>query len=242
MNPMGQWFKQLSGMVSSNNYAGQMSERDPAKIAYLRRLQKSMKQQDHLHIPFSDLTVVVFDIETTGFYPQKGDRILSIGATKVNGNKISEEEPFYSLINTTEPLSETVRDITGITSKELIDAPPVEEVLMDFFKYINQHTLVAHHASHEKQFMQHASWSVFKTRFDYRILDTSFLTKLIEPMSHLITLEECCDYYEIDTTNRHHALHDATMTAEMWCQCVDKIEELGFTCLKDVYAHLASLR
>lgn len=242
MNPMGQWFKQLSGMVSSNHYTDVISERDPAKVAYMRRLQKSMKQQDHLQIPFSDLTVVVFDIETTGFYPQKGDRILSIGATKVKGSKITEEKPFYSLIKSSEPLSDEIQEITGITSEDLLDAPAAEEVLIDFFKFINKHTLVAHHANHEKQFMQHITWSLFKTRFDHRIMDTSFLTKLIEPMKHLVTLEDCCAHYGINATNRHHALADAKMTAEMWCKCVDKIEEQGYTCLKDVYAHLASLR
>lgn len=242
MNPMGQWFKQLSGMISSNHYTDVINERDPAKVAYMRRLQKSMKQQDHLHIPFSDLTVVVFDIETTGFYPQKGDRILSIGATKVTGNSFTEEEPFYSLIKTTESLSDEVHKITGITTEQLLDAPPAEEVLIDFFKYINKHTLVAHHANHEKQFMQNITWSLFKTRFDHRILDTSFLTKLIAPMKDLVTLEDCCAYYGIDSTNRHHALSDAKMTAKMWSHSIEEVEKQGFTCLKDVYAHLANLR
>ncbi|WP_233254248.1 exonuclease domain-containing protein [Salipaludibacillus keqinensis] len=236
---MGQWLKQLSGMMTTNNA---ISERDPAKMAYLRRLQKSLKQQDHLHIPFSQLTVVVFDIETTGFYPQKGDRILSIGATKVEGTKVSEEKPFYSLIKSEEPVSEKINKITGITSNELMDAPPAEEVLIDFFKYIHNHSLVAHHASHEKLFMQHMTWSLFKTRFEHRLLDTSFLTKLIEPMSELITLEECCAHYGINAANRHHALYDAKMTAEMWAKCVDQVTQLGFTNLKDVYAHLAKMR
>ncbi|WP_280770996.1 exonuclease domain-containing protein [Salipaludibacillus daqingensis] len=242
MNPMGQWIKQLSGMVSSNHYTDVISERDPAKVAYMRRLQKSIKQQDHLHIPFSDLTVVVFDIETTGFYPQKGDRILSIGATKVTGKNVSTEKSFYSLIKSTDPISDEVQKITGITSKELQDAPPAEEVLIDFFKYINKHTLVAHHANHEKQFMQNITWTLFKTRFDHRILDTSFLTKLIDPMKDLVTLEDCCAHYGIDSTNRHHALSDAEMTAKMWSHSVEEVEKQGFTCLKDVYAHLANIR
>ncbi|SES24035.1 exonuclease domain-containing protein [Salipaludibacillus aurantiacus] len=242
MNTMGSWIKQLSGMMTQNRYTDGLSERDPAKIAYIRRLQKALKQKDHLSIPFSDLPVTVFDIETTGFYPQKGDTVLSIGALKVRGTHVLEHETFYSLIKTEQPPSDEVQKITHLSHEELIKAPSPEEVLHAFFHFAGKDTLVAHHAGHEAKFMQHMMWSLFKTRFEHRILDTSFLTKLIKPMEKLTTLEECCTHYGIDLTNRHHAYHDAVMAAKIWSQCIPKVEKQGFSCLKDVYSHLASVR
>ncbi|UTR14790.1 3'-5' exoribonuclease [Salipaludibacillus sp. LMS25] len=239
MNPMGSWLKQLSGIMAPGRYTDGVNERDPAKIAYIRRLQKAMKQQDHLHIPFSQLTVTVFDLETTGFYPLKGDRILSIGAQKVTGYTLSEQETFYSLMKSDKPPSKDITELTGITADDVINAPSPEEVIHDFLQFTGKDTLVAHHASHETRFMRHLTWSLYKTRFEHRILDTSFLTALIKSMDGLVSLDECCQHYSIDTESRHHAFHDAVMTAKMWVECVKEVESLGFHCLKDVYSHLA---
>ncbi|MFP3359977.1 exonuclease domain-containing protein, partial [Planococcus sp. SIMBA_143] len=95
---------------------------------------------------------------TTGFYPNKGDAILSIGAVKVTGETI-EQETFYSLVQSNTAPSEEVTELTGIKAEDLQDAPPLSEVLAQFYKFIKGHTLVAHHAKHEQAFMQHATWS-----------------------------------------------------------------------------------
>ena len=57
------------------------------QVAYLRQLQREMKVEETLHIPLTELNVIIFDIETTGFYPDKGDQIISIGAIKVKGDQ-----------------------------------------------------------------------------------------------------------------------------------------------------------
>ncbi|MGJ9383383.1 exonuclease domain-containing protein [Salipaludibacillus sp. CF4.18] len=236
MNPMLQWVRQLSGKGSPSH------ERDPAKIAYMRRLQKDLKQNDYLRTPFEDLTMVVFDIETTGFSPKKGDRILSIGAIKIKGSTVLEEETFYSFIKHDQAPSDTITELTGITLEDLIDAPSQENVLHDFLKYIGNAPLVAHHAKHEIDFMQDLAWQLYKTSFDHRILDTSFLTALIPELRYINVLEECCSFFDIDTSNRHHALQDAKMTAELWSNCIQIVKEQGYTCLRDVYAYIARTR
>lgn len=235
MNPMLHWVRQLSGRVNPQ-------ERDPAKIAYMRRLQKALKQNDYLRTPFEELPMVVFDIETTGFHPQKGDSILSIGAIKIKGDTIMYEDTFHSFIHHDQAPPEAITELTGITIEDLNSAPSGEDVLHDFLKFIGNSPLVAHHAKHETMFMQHFAWKLYKTRFDHRILDTSFLTSLIPDLCHRISLEECCNYFGIDLANRHHALHDAVMTAELWTESLKLVQQQGYTCLRDVYAHIARSR
>ncbi len=239
MNQMLQFVKQLSGRFNSNADA---SLSDPRQMAYIRNLQREMKKKDVLNTPFDQLRVVVFDIETTGFYPYKGDRILSIGAIKMQGDQLLEDETFYSAVFSDEGPSEEIEALTGITKEQLIHAPPIQEVLKNFYQYVQSDILVAHHSSHEKQFMKHASWMALKTDFQHRILDTSFLTKVVEPDLNFKTLDEYCDYYKICNLQRHHALQDAIATAKLWSEGIRRVKELGYSHLNEVYAHIATLK
>ncbi|OIJ16794.1 DNA polymerase III subunit epsilon [Anaerobacillus alkalilacustris] len=242
MNQMFQYLKQLSGKVSPNMYASVMNQNTASNIAFVRQLQRDLKKQDILEVPFSELKLVVFDLETTGFFPNKGDQIVSIGAVKMEGEKVLEDETFYSLIHNTVGLSNEIEQLTGITKDELLKAPPVETVLSNFYQFIKSAPLVAHHASHEKSFMQHVTWTVLKTRFEHRVIDTSFLTKIVEPKTNLVSLDDCCKHFGIKIERRHHALHDAVGTAKLWSETVREIQGLGFQHLKDVYSYLATLK
>ncbi|MBM7571219.1 exonuclease domain-containing protein [Aquibacillus albus] len=242
MNQMIQFVKQLSGKFGTDVYTSLPNQTDPNKIAFMRELQRELKNKDVLDVPFSELKVVVFDVETTGFYPYKGDRMLSIGAIKMQGDKVLDNETFYSPIHSDEAPSEEIQKLTGITLEDLVNAPSINKVLRDFYHFVNSDTLVAHHASHEKQFMQHATWLALRTSFQHRIIDTSFLTKVVEPETGLVTLDDCCAHYGIDIEQRHHALHDAIATAKLWAESVRSIQKMGFSNLKDVYTYIATLK
>ncbi|MRH43805.1 3'-5' exonuclease [Aquibacillus halophilus] len=242
MNQMLQFVKQMSGKLNSNVYTGLPNHTDASKMAYLRNLQRELKNKDVLEIPLNELKVIVFDIETTGFYPYNGDKMLSIGAIKMQGDQILEDQVFYSPIYSETAPSEEIERLTGITKDQLENAPPIHNVLKDFYYFIKSDTLVAHHSSHEKQFMKHATWTSMKTSFQHRIIDTSFLTKIIEPETKLVTLDECCAHYGIAIEHRHHALYDAIATAKLWSESVQSIQEMGFSNLKDVYSEIANIK
>lgn len=239
MNPF-QFVKQLSGKFS---YVP-VNSSDAASVAFIKQMQKDLKKMNVLQVPFSELKVVVFDLETTGFFPKNGDWILSIGAVKMQGDKILETETFYSQVYSEKELSVEITNLTGITNDQLKQAPPIEKVLTDFYQYIRNDSLVAHHANHEKVFMEHMTWSVLKTKFLHRVIDTSFLTRIVTPELQLITLEECCSHYgiEIDMGARHHALSDAMITAKLWSENLRQVQKMGFSNLSDVYSHLGTLK
>nr|WP_132371591.1 exonuclease domain-containing protein [Melghiribacillus thermohalophilus] len=235
MNQMIRFVRQLSGRLQSND---DTSLTDPNQIAYIRSLQREVKQKDILNIPFDQLKVVVVDMETTGFNPYRGDRILSIGAVKMCGEQIFEKDTFYSYVYSDEGLPEEIQKLTGITKEQLVTAPPIHDVLKKFYQFVKSDTLVAHHASHEKQFMRHANWAVLKTNFPHRIIDTSFLTQIVEPEAGLTTLDEYCVYYGISIEQRHHALHDAMAAAKLWSEGIRRVQQLGYAHLHDVYSYL----
>ncbi len=242
MNDFIEFFRGMGGRISSNVLAGVQGQTSPQNISFLRQLEKESRKKDDLNCPLDQLDVVVFDIETTGFFPDKGDQMISIGAVKMHGSELLPEESFYSLIKTNTPLSPEISSLTKITDEELQAAPDSSEVLMDFFKFISTKSLVAHHSKHEQSFMHKLTWDVTRTRFQHRILDTSFLTQLFNPISSSNTLEDLCSGCGIEIRNRHHALGDAFMTAYLWGHYLEKAKEAGFKNLSEIYNHIARYR
>ncbi|WP_332692181.1 3'-5' exonuclease [Halalkalibacter lacteus] len=242
INNMVQLVKQLSSRLSPNVYTSLQQQSDAARLSHLRQIQRELKQEDVLDRPLSELPFIIFDLETSGFYPDKGDCILSIGAVKMKGSEIITEDVFYSTVKCSKTPSDEILALTGLTAEELHEAPALVDVLSDFYQFIGHSTLVAHHASHEKKFMSHATWQTLRTTFQHRIIDTSFLTKIVVPENHLVTLDECCAYYDIPVQIRHHALEDALITAQLWQRNIRLAREKGFESLRDVYSYLAKGR
>lgn len=242
INNMVQLVKQLSSKLSPSVYTSMQQQSGAARLSHLRQIQRELKHEDVMDRPLSELTFIIFDLETSGFYPDKGDSILSIGAIKMKGCDILQEEIFYSTVNCKKMPSSDILELTGLTVEELVDAPLLVDVLADFYKFIGHSTLVAHHAHHEKKFMSHATWQTLRTTFQHRILDTSFLTKINTPTENLVTLDECCAHYQIPVEIRHHALEDARITALLWQKNIRLAKEKGFETLRDVYSYLAKGR
>mgnify|MGYP006373792835 FL=1 len=231
----------LRGLQGKRNNVGIGDIQNAQQMAYLRNLEKEMNQQYVLDVPLMDLKVVVFDIETTGFSPEKGDTIISLGAIKMRGDQIIEDEVFYSLIYTDQKIPDVIVQLTGITNEQVSNAMPLSDVFIQFLQFKQDCTLVAHHATHERNFMEHASSTLFRKPFKHRIVDTSFLLKVIEPNLNFVTLEDICVHNEIPIIGRHHALGDAKMTAKLWSIYVKKAKEIGCETLSDVYHRLARL-
>ncbi len=231
-------FNDFMKNLSGHRFTGLQGGRHD--IAFMRSLQRDLKTKQSTSIPLNELQVVVFDLETTGFHPDKGDQILSVGAVKITGRHIDDE--FYSLVRFDQEIPLPVKELTGLKETDLLQAPEPAEVLEQFFKFSSTSPLVAHHARHEKAFMTHASWKYFRTPFSHRLIDTSFLYRIAEPENSYVRLEDCCERNQIPIIGRHHALGDARLTAALWSVYVEKLQKMGVTTLSQVYEKLAMIR
>ncbi len=79
-----------------------------------------------------DETFVVFDLETTGFSPDK-NKIIEIGAVKVVGGVITDR--FSTFVNPEVPIPFRIEELTSIKDDMVIDAPKIEEILPEFMKF-----------------------------------------------------------------------------------------------------------
>jgi DNA polymerase III subunit epsilon len=242
VNDMVRFFRQMTGKLGSHIYAGMPPHSNPQQLSFLRQLQKEMKERNSLDCPLEELPVIVFDLETTGFYPEKGDRIISIGAVKVIGSRILDHEEFYSLINPEITVPADVLRLTSLTEEELRTAPQISQVLVEFLNFIGSSVLVAHHAKHEQAFMKKNTSDHLRLSFEHRVIDTSFLIRLFQPVVNSMTLEQICHECGIEVKDRHHALADAYMAARLWAFYIKKAQEQGYQNLREVYEYLALIR
>ena len=241
-NPLFQFGKLFQGKISSKIYTPLIGNTDPKQIAFLRSLEKELETEKSLYIPLDELNVVVFDFETTGFFPEKGDQILSIGAVRIKNGQMSDKEKFYSLVHNNESLSPAIKRLVGLDESDLQAAPALSEVLIRFYQFVQSDTIVAHHASHEKKFLQHATWKSFKKTHKHRIVDTSLVFKIVNRDKDVVSLDDYCTLSGVEIRNRHHALGDAMMTAELWQVYIQKLKDHNCHTLKDVYERLARLK
>ncbi len=79
-------------------------------------------------------SIVVFDFETTGMSPQDGDRVIEIGAVRLQQGAIVDQ--FQSLINPECDLNPFIIDLTGINNEMLQTAPPAAGVVRDFCRFV----------------------------------------------------------------------------------------------------------
>jgi len=77
-------------------------------------------------------TYVVFDIETTGFSAVT-DRIIEIGAVKVEDGKITDK--FSTFVNPKRPIPFRITELTSITDEMVIGSPDIETILPQFIDF-----------------------------------------------------------------------------------------------------------
>ncbi|MCR8642628.1 exonuclease domain-containing protein [Paenibacillus sp. N1-5-1-14] len=208
------------------------------QMAFVRSLVKE-KQQSEMGVLLTDLQTVVFDLETTGFYPRQGDEIISMGAVGIFGRSAQEVDSFHTLVNPNRVIPSHIEELTHITTPMVQNAPTLIEALAQFFEFVKQRTLIAHGSSHDKQFLKMALWKTSRAAFNHRLLDTMWIACKLHPSRHHFTLDDWLTYYGIPISERHNALADSRMTAKLWSSLLQELYTKRIDTLGDLYTFCA---
>ncbi|SFJ08997.1 DNA polymerase-3 subunit epsilon [Paenibacillus sp. UNC496MF] len=219
--------------------ASMMGAQNAQQMAFIRSMSKEQRKDSIMDQLLDEMEVVVFDLETTGFYPTNGDEILSFGAVLLRGNRIVEEQSFYSLVNPKRKVPKHITELTGITNDMASDAPDLMQVLHDFMEFVGKRLLIAHASGHDKQFLNSALWRTSKVNLTHRVLDTIMVAKWLEPELAGYGLDDLLEQNGIEITRRHHALEDSRMTAQLWLRYLRRMLDRNVATLGDLYAYLS---
>lgn len=154
---------------------------------------------------------VCIDLETTGLDPKR-DKIIEIGAVKVEHNSIVEE--WESFVNPGRQLEDRIVELTGICDSQLADAPGVTEILPEFLDFIGENVLLGHSVLFDYSFVKKAAVNERLT-FERQGIDTLKIARKYLTELESRSLGYLCQYYKIPH-NAHRALEDAKATVALY--------------------------
>ncbi|MGE5769557.1 MAG: exonuclease domain-containing protein [Betaproteobacteria bacterium] len=179
----------------------------------------------------SDLAYTVFDTETTGLEPSKGDEIIQIGAVRVVNNRLLRQEVFNQLVDPEIPLKPESIPIHGITEDMVRGQPNIDVVLPAFHEFCEETVLIAHNAAFDMRFLQLKEERT-GIRFTQPVLDTLLLSAVVHPNQESHKLDVILERLGIHIDKRHNALEDALATGEVFLKMIPLLEEMGIVTVR----------
>ncbi len=175
--------------------------------------------------PLRELTYVVFDTETTGLEPQRGDEIVQIGAVRIVNGRVLRGESYDRLVNPGRRIPPGATRIHGIADDDVVTAEALAPAIARFHTYVGGAVLVAHNAAFDMSFLtKHRRGS--DVAFTQPVLDTVLLAAHVFGPGAELTLDALAERFDVHLPerDRHTALGDALATAEVFLRLVALLE------------------
>ena len=186
-----------------------------------------------------DDEIVCFDIETTGLKVQR-EAITEIGAVVLKNGQITDK--FQTFVNPGRRLTPEIIGLTGITDAMLEDAPPPEEALAAFLRFVDGRPLAAHNAEFDIGFIR-AGCRRAGLDFDPTYVDTLILAQNLLPELHKYKLDIVAEHLDLPAFNHHRASDDAGMVAYMLIPFFEKMRRgMGISRLQEINREMEKLR
>lgn len=165
---------------------------------------------------------IVFDTETTGVEPQKGDRIVEIGAVELV-NHLPTGRTFHEYIDPERPMPPEAFAIHGLGDDFLRGKPKFADIAGKWLDFIGPDAkLIAHNASFDVGFFDAEFARLGHPRMDRaRVIDTLVMARAKFPGGQN-SLDALCRRFGVDNSGRdlHGALLDSRLLAEVYLELI----------------------
>lgn len=157
---------------------------------------------------FDSLAIV--DVETTGMSPVR-DRVIEIGILRIEKGKLAET--FESLVNPEGYVPAEITLLTGISGKDLEDAPTFYSLRKRIKELLGSAFFVAHNARFDYSFLK-SEYRRLEESYTARLLCTAKLSRTLFPRFRHHNLDSIIERFHILCDIRHRALSDAKVLWE----------------------------
>lgn len=174
---------------------------------------------------------VVFDLETTGLAPRRGDRPVQIGAVRIERGE--ETGQFDTLVNPGRPIPPLSTRFHGVTDAMVIDAPDITTAFADFARFSEGAVLVAHNAAFDRTVLG-VTEQAGAPPLTRPLLCSMRVARWLDPQEADASLDGLCGRMGLVIDGRHHALGDARATAALWLHLLARASARGIAELPEL--------
>ncbi|NDV62574.1 3'-5' exonuclease [Puniceicoccales bacterium CK1056] len=181
------------------------------------------------------------DSESTGLDPKR-DAIISLAGVGLQNGEICLWDQFSVIL----PIAYNTSSVTvhGITREEASDGVEAPVALRAFLDWLGDGIIVGHHIQHDVTLINFALEKHFAIKLQNVVIDTmeAFLAvseiggfaSLGEPRGY--SLDALCDHFNIVPHDRHTALGDGFLTAQILLRILKEAAKYGQWNLHDLRA------
>lgn len=190
--------------------------------------------------PLQSLRYVVLDTELTSL-EHRTNRLLSVGAIRMQGASIRLGEQFYRMVNPEVEIPAESVIIHQIRSEDVKDARNISKTFDELSEFIGGTVLVGHFAHIDLKILRKEMTRTGHT-FENPAIDTARVhhwllrqgrcSEDLALQLEKLDLETVAKAYGLNPENAHHALADAFLTAQLWQKMLVTLHDKGISNLK----------
>ena len=210
-----------------------------AEVRYARR--RTLGGQDWSE-PIRTMTFTVLDCEMTGLDPAR-DEILSIGAVRIQGGRVTMGERFYQVFKPLEAVSsKEVILIHGLGPDEVSRGVPLADALDRLLAFLGDSVVIGHFVAHDLRFLNAALAARGQRPLANPALDTRLLygwwrrrAAAGEGGFEAAPLEALALELGLPRYPAHHAFYDALTTGLAFLKLLSAFEASGAVQFRALY-------
>ncbi len=166
----------------------------------------------------SETTFVFLDLETTGLYPQGGDRVCEIAAVKFQGTKALAK--IETLVCPDRPIPPEVSALHHIYDNDVLSAPRFSEIASRVRDFLRGSVLCIYNVPFDLGFINAELARLKEPPLDVPTIDVLELARRSLTLSRY-NLATVAEFFTVRPRGQfHRALADAMVTAEIFFRIV----------------------
>jgi DNA polymerase III epsilon subunit-like protein len=184
-----------------------------------------------LQLPLAQVPIVVMDLEATGGRPPLH---RFVEAAVIRYDPDGTQSSYASLANPRRPLPWYVTKITGLTAREIREAPPVEQVIDEILPLLEGALLIFHGSANDLELLNYEIHRRTHTLLENPVVCTIALTHEFEPELQTMGLDRVATHLGIPVDSLHRAWDDACLTLAVYDRFLERFPRAGITRLVDL--------
>ena len=170
-------------------------------------------------LPALERTFVALDLETTGLYASRGDKIIQIGAVKFQGDRVMDR--YDTFVNPGKEIPDFVQRLTGIRPEQVRRAPHFSSVSYDLESFLEGHPVIGHNIRFDLSFLEVEGLSLANPGYD-----TWDLASFLLPRNPEYNLQSFIRQFQLSSAKAHQAIDDADAARQLFLLLLRRAAEL----------------